>query len=248
MCSVVAAIGAGLSLFQGYASYQAQQDQIEAQKRQVQANADSQASMYKAQAAAAEHNAQMEAKKQEQIADAYGEEQRRLRSRQRLAEGRLRAQTGAAGLDMAGSSMDILASGQEAYWDDQMTLLTNQRNDNYNSRVTQSNYLTEGKNNLAAAANVQEDARRQINALDRQSSALKWTSILGTASSIAAPFLTGGGSSGGSSSGGKTNFGTLSAKAGNGYSWNYNTATGASSITGGWKLGQSSYKNYFTLG
>lgn len=246
MCSVVAAIGAGLSLFQGYASYQAQQDQIEAQKRQVQANADSQASMYKAQAAAAEHNAQMEAKKQEQIADAYGEEQRRLRSRQRLAEGRLRAQTGAAGLDMAGSSMDILASGQEAYWDDQMTLLTNQRNDNYNSRVTQSNYLTEGKNNRAAAVNVQEDARRQIDALDRQSSALKWTSILGTASSIAAPFISGGSSA--KASGSKTNFGTLTANAGNGYSWNYNTATGASNITGGWRLGQSNYKNYFTLG
>ena len=51
---------------------------------------------------------------------------RRLRARQRLAEGAQRAQTGASGLDFSGSSMDILSSGLEAYNQDQVNLLNNQ--------------------------------------------------------------------------------------------------------------------------
>ena len=181
MCSVMAGIGAALSLFQGYTSYQSQ-------KEQSQAQADSQASMYRAQAAAAEHNAKIEAKKQEQIADQYGEEAKRLRARQRLSEGRVRAGAGAAGIDASGSIMDILSSGQEAYVSDQMTLLGNQRNENYNSRVQQSNYLNEAGSNRAAATNVLNDASRQI-------SALRTSTILGTASSML-PYLSGiGGSS-----------------------------------------------------
>ena len=183
MCSVVAGIGAALSLFQGYSSYQSQKEQIQAQ-------ADSQASMYRAQAAQAEHNAKIESKKQEQIADQYGEEAKRLRAKQRLLEGRQRAQTGAAGLDMSGSAMDLLSSGQEAYWQDQMTLLGNQRNENYNSRVQQSNYINKAGSSRAAAHNVLADADRQIGAL-------KMNTILGTAASIAGNFI--GGSSGGKS-------------------------------------------------
>lgn len=199
MCSVMAGIGAALSLFQGYTSYQSQKEQIQAQ-------ADSQASMYRAQAAAAEHNAKIEAKKQEQIADQYGEEAKRLRARQRLSEGRVRAGAGAAGIDASGSIMDILSSGQEAYVSDQMTLLGNQRNENYSSRVQQSNYLNEAGSNRAAATNVLNDASRQI-------SALRTSTILGTAASIAAPFIGGsgggGGNSRGSSAAGTTYAGTL---------------------------------------
>ena len=247
MCSVIAGIGAALSIFSGYSQYQSQ-------KAQIQAQADSQASMYRAQAQADEYNAKLreqeakvEAKKQEQIADQYGEEAKRLRARQRLAEGKLRAQTGAAGLDMSGSAMDILSSGQEAYWQDQMTLLGNQRNDNYNSRVQQSNYLREAENNRTSAANNRTAASNVLADADRQISALRTSTILGTAASIV-PMFGGGGSSSSNASSSKTNFGTLSANAGHGHSWNYNTATGASSITGGWKLGQSNYKNYFTFG
>lgn len=191
MCSVMAGIGAALSLFQGYTSYQSQKEQIQAQ-------ADSQASMYRAQAAAAEHNAKIEAKKQEQSAYQYGEEAKRLRARQRLSEGRVRAGAGAAGIDASGSIMDILSSGQEAYVSDQMTLLGNQRNENYSSRVQQSNYLNEAGSNRAAATNVLNDASRQI-------SALRTSTILGTASSML-PYLSG---IGGSSSSGKTVSGHL---------------------------------------
>ena len=244
MCSVMAGIGAALSLFGGYASY-------ESQRQQIQAQADSQASMYRAQAQAAEYNAKLEeqnarveARKQEQIAENYGEEQRRLRARQRLAEGQLRAQHGAAGRDMSGSGLDILASGQEAYWQDQMTLLSNQRNDNYSSRAQQSNYMRAAENQRANAESQRVAANNVLADADRQIGALGMNTILGTAASIV-PFFGGGG---GSSSGSKANFGTLSTNAGHGYSWNYNTATGASGITGGWKLGQSHYRNGFSFG
>ena len=197
MCSVTAGIIASslLSIGTGYVNYQSQKEAIEAQ-------AESQASMYKANAQAAEDNARMEAKKQEQIADAYGEKQREIRRKQRLAEGALRANTGAAGLSMSGSALDIAASGEDAYEHDKITLLNNQRNDNYNSRVTQSNYEREGKNNRAAAQNVLDDADRQIGAL-------KWGTILGTASSIAGNIIGAkwGGSSGGGSTGGSTTIG-----------------------------------------
>lgn len=131
--------------------------------------------------------------------------------------------------------MDVLSSGQEAYWQDQATLLGNQRNDNYASRVTQTNYLNDAASARAAAENVMANAKRQ-----------KFGTILGTAASIAGAF--GGGSGGGTPTGSNTSFGTLSANAGHRYTWNFNTATGRSGITGGWKLGQSNYKNGFSLG
>jgi len=213
MCSVMAGIGAALSLFQGYSSYQSQKEAIQAQ-------ADSQASMYRAQAQAAEHNAKMEARRQEQIADEYGAKQRELRDRQRIAAGSIRAGAGAAGLDSgSGSPFDIQTSGQEAYWQDQMTLLGNQRNDNYESRVTESNYNTQAKNNRIAAQNVLADADRQIGAL-------KINSILGTAASMV-PFFSGlGGGSSSSASGTTTSTSSGSGWAGSANQYMYNSSSG----------------------
>lgn len=199
MCSVVAAIGGLLTGLQGYASYKSQVEAAEAQ-------ADSQASMYRAQAQAAEHNAKIESKKQEQIADNYGQQQRELRARHRINAGQVRAGAGAAGLDMFGSMMDILSSGQEAYDQDKLTLLTNQRNDNYESRAQQTNYENEAGAARVAIKNTYAD-------LARQKQGIMWNSILGTAASIAAPYIGGsgggGGNSGGSSAGGTTYAGTL---------------------------------------
>ena len=198
MCSVVAGIGAALALFQGYSNYQAQ-------KSAIQAQADSQASYLRAQAQADEanakardRNAQVEARKQEQIADNYGAEQRKLRDRQRIAAASLRAGAGAAGLDSStGSPFDIQTSGQEAYWDDQMTLLGNQRNDNYASRVTQSNYINDAAQLRTQAENNRNQAQATLDDADRQIGSLGLTSILGTATSMV-PFFSGMG--GGSSS------------------------------------------------
>lgn len=189
MCSVIAAVGGLLTGLQGYASYKSQVEAAEAQ-------ADSQASMYRAQAQAAEHNAKIENRKQEQIADNYGQQQRDLRARHRLNAGQVRAQAGAANLDMSGSMLDILSSGQEAYDQDKLTLLTNQRNDNYVSRAQQMNHVNEAGAARVAIRNTYAD-------LERKKNGIKWNSILGTAASIAAPFIggSGGGNSGGAAAG-----------------------------------------------
>lgn len=129
------------------------------QYRQQQAAASAQANMYRAQADAAEQNARIENRKQEQIADNYAQQQEALRARRRIAEGAQRAETGTAGLNFAGSAMDILTSGYDAYQKDSMNLLTNQRNDNYNSRVAESNYINQANASRSAAAHVKRQAR-----------------------------------------------------------------------------------------
>ena len=143
------------------------------QYRQQQAQAGAQASMYRAQADAAAQNARIENRRQEQIADNYAQQQEALRARRRLAAGALRAESGAAGLNFAGSAMDILSSGDDAYRQDAMNLLMNQRNDNYTSRVSESNYVNEANRANAAAANVRRSAR--LGGL---------ATILGTAASV----------------------------------------------------------------
>lgn len=158
MCSVMA----GLTALAGYSSYRSGQEQANAQ-----------AAAYRAQADAAEKNAQIEGRKQEQIADNYAQQARQLQQRQRIIAGQQAAQAGSAGLGMTGSALDILSAGYDAYNEDQMTLLGNQRNDNYNSRVAQTNYLDQAAGMRAAASNVKANARAQ-----------GLSTILGTAASI----------------------------------------------------------------
>lgn len=158
MCSLVA----GLTALGGYAQY-----------RQQQAAADSQAAAYRQQAEANDQNARIEARKQEQIADNYAQQASNLRARQRLAEGQHRAQAGAAGIGYSGSAMDILASGLDAYNNDQTNLLGNQRNDNYDSRVQQTNYINQANAQRTAAENVESQAKMS-----------GISTILGTAASI----------------------------------------------------------------
>ncbi|WP_288619556.1 hypothetical protein [uncultured Mitsuokella sp.] len=158
MCSVIA----GLTALGGALQYRSQQ---QAAKQQEAA--------YRAQAEAAEQNARIEGKKQEQIADNYAAQADKLRSRRRLIEGSQRAQTGAAGLNFGGSAMDILSSSNDAYLQDQMTLLSNQRNDNYNSRVAESNYEAQAANDRTAASNIKRAAKWQ-----------GLSTILGTAASV----------------------------------------------------------------
>ncbi len=143
------------------------------QYKQQQAQANAQASMYRAQADAAAQNARIENRKQEQIADNYAQQQEALRARHRLAMGAQRAETGAAGLNFAGSAMDILSSGYDAYNKDAANLLMNQRNDNYSSRVAESNYINQANQANAAASNVKKQARMAGLA-----------TILGTAASV----------------------------------------------------------------
>lgn len=147
MCSLAAGLLGAAGLF----SY-----------RQQTAQAEQQANALKAQAEADERNAQIEGRKQEQMADNYAKDARDLRNRQRLSQGAQRAQAGSAGIGFSGSQQDLLSSSLEAYGEDQRTLLTNQRNDNFNSRVVQTNYLNDANQKRAEASNVVSSAKGNL--------------------------------------------------------------------------------------
>ncbi len=153
----------GLTALGGYMQYQSIGAQAEAQQK-----------AYNAQAAADEQNAKIESRKQEQIADNYADKAKQLKARMRLAAGQQAAASGASGIDMSsGSSLDILSGMYENYNEDKINLLNNQRTDNYNSRVTESNFINSANANKAAAKNVASQAK-----------AAKFGTILGTAASM----------------------------------------------------------------
>lgn len=214
MCSFTAGLIGASALF-GY-------------QQQVQ-QANTQAKAMRAQAEADEQNARIEGRKQEQIADNYAKEARDLRNRQRLAQGAQRAQAGAAGLGFGGSQQDILSSSLDAYRQDQATLLTNQRNDNYNSRVVQTNYINDANQKRAAADNVVSQAKGQL-----------VPTLLSTAASIAgAQTPTASGSTG--STGGSIGNATMK--------WQENTVSGMSNFNAGknrgWTIPNPNKKNYW---
>jgi hypothetical protein len=206
MCSILA----GLSAITGVMQYQAQQDA-----------ADAQAKAYEAQARAAEQNARIENRKQEQVADNAARETEQLRQRQRLIAAQNRAQAGAAGLSgTTGSPLDLLSASYDAYTLDKETALSNQRNKNFDLRVSETNFMTDAANNRAAAENTRSTARTQ-----------GLMTILGTAASIYGNIGGGGGSS---------TSGTASAS-GSGMSTGYSVPTSVSSnighTTAKWNLG-----------
>ena len=214
MCSLTAGLIGASALF-GY-------------QQQVQ-QANTQAKAMRAQAEADEQNARIEGRKQEQIADNYAKEARDLRNRQRLAQGAQRAQAGAAGIGFGGSQQDILSSSLDAYRQDQATLLTNQRNDNYNSRVIQTNYINDANQKRAAADNVVSQAKGQL-----------VPTLLSTAASIAgAQTPTASGSSG--STGGSIGNATMK--------WRENNVSGMSNFYAGknrgWTITNPNKKNYW---
>lgn len=147
MCSITAGLMGAAALF----GYRQQVEQAENQSKAL-----------KAQAEAYEQNTRIEGRKQEQLADNYAKEAKDLRNRQRLAQGTQRAEAGAAGIGFSGSQQDLLSSSLKAYGEDQQTLLTNQRNDNYNSRVTQTNYINAANQKRSEADNVVESAKGQL--------------------------------------------------------------------------------------
>lgn len=178
MCTVLA----GLTALSGYMQYQGQKSA-----------ADAQAAAYRSQAEMAERNAQIENRKQEQIADNYAIQDRKLRDKAKLHQAQVRAAAGAAGIGSEGGSpFDILSGSWDAYQQDKLISLSNQRNENYNSRVNQTNFENQAASYRAAADNTKRVARMQGLA-----------TILGTATAIAGSGAfdkVGGGSSASASS------------------------------------------------
>lgn len=115
-----------------------------------------QAAAYNAQAEAAEQNARIQNRKGEQIAEQYAQQQRQMDAKRRLAVGQQVAAAGSSGIAAGiGSSLDILTATQNAWEEDSLNLLTNQRNATYDNYVTEVN-----QRNQAAAARAQADAAK----------------------------------------------------------------------------------------
>lgn len=158
MCTVPV----GLAVLQGIGSYQAQSQQYSAQ-----------ASAYEAQAQAAQNNAKIAEIQGSQTADAYAQRQQQLNSKRKLALGQQSAAAGASGLSGVGSVLDSGSAVEDAWKEDSLNLLGNQRIDTMASYVNQVNYRNQANADRAAASNVRAQSK----------SALLGT-ILGTATSI----------------------------------------------------------------
>lgn len=238
MCSVLA----GLTAITGVLQYQAQQDQAAAQAARYRAEAEN----YQNQALAAQQNAQIEGKKQEVIADNYARQEKELRDRRRIIAGQQRAQAGAAGIGQGGSLLDIQSAGDEAYVQDKLTLLSNQRYENYDSRSNQMNYMNQRDSYNVSARNALKDA----DYAEDIGKAQGLMTILGTATSIIGGL---GGSGGGASSSSGNVATSTSSNVGTNTTANWNLGSGYNmtriNSLGDWNkgfnLGNFSKKNYF---
>jgi len=111
-----------------------------------------QAAAYEAQAEAAYQNAKIQNKKSELLADQYAQKQRELDDRRRLVTGQQIAAAGASGISSnVGSPLDVYTASMDAWGQDTVNLLTNQRNDQWSNYVNEVNYRNQGN---AAMANA----------------------------------------------------------------------------------------------
>lgn len=115
-----------------------------------------QAAAYNAQAEVAEQNAKIQNRKGEQIAEQYAQQQRHLDAKRRLAIGQQVAAAGSSGIAAGiGSSLDIIGATNNAWEEDSVNLLSNQRNATHDNYVTEVNYR-----NQASSARAQADAAK----------------------------------------------------------------------------------------
>lgn len=211
MCSLTLALTGlttGLSMAGQYQQSRAQAAAYEAQAQAANQQAEAarlQAKYEKEQAEAQYQNARIQNRKGEQIAEQYADQQRQLDARRRLAVAQQATSAGASGITGGlGSSLDIYTASMEAWNQDSLSLLNNQRNTIYDNYVQEVNLRNSGNALVAQSANTNNQAKvydQQANNLREQASAAKsagnWAmfgTLLGGATS-----MIGVGSSGGSS-------------------------------------------------
>ena len=148
----------------------------------------SQQRAYEAQEAAARQNAAIAARQREQQADAYAQKQSQLNDRMRLVRGQAAAAAGAGGFTSDGSINDILDSSYDAYKQDSMNLLSQQRSDSWSQYVNQVNYINQ--------ANAYDNAARQAR---KQGHQKIFGTLLGAAATAYGNGWFGGSGSGGGS-------------------------------------------------
>ena len=118
-----------------------------------------QAAMYNQQARVAEANARISDRKQEQIADQALQEREKMSDKMRLIQGQNTAETGASGLMMAGTPLQLMASSYDEYNKDIQNWETNKNNSIYNEYLNGMNYRNEASTARAAASNAKKQTR-----------------------------------------------------------------------------------------
>lgn len=118
-----------------------------------------QAAMYNQQARVAEANARISDRKQQQIADQALQERDKMSDKMRLIQGQNTAETGAGGLMMAGTPLQLMASSYDEYNKDIQNWETNKNNNIYNEYLNGMNYRNEASTARAAASNVKSQTR-----------------------------------------------------------------------------------------
>lgn len=118
-----------------------------------------QAAMYNQQARVAEANARISDRKQEQIADQALQERDKMSDKMRLIQGQNVAETGASGLTMSGTPLQLMASSYDEYNKDIQNWETNKNNSIYNEYLNGMNYRNEASTARAAASNAKKQTR-----------------------------------------------------------------------------------------
>lgn len=118
-----------------------------------------QAAMYNQQARVAEANARISDRKQEQIADQALQERDKMSDKMRLIQGQNTAETGASGLMMAGTPLQLMASSYDEYNKDIQNWETNKNNSIYNEYLNGMNYRNDASTARAAASNAKKQTR-----------------------------------------------------------------------------------------
>lgn len=118
-----------------------------------------QAAMYNQQARVAEANARISDRKQEQIADQALQERDKMSDKMRLIQGQNTAETGASGLMMTGTPLQLMASSYDEYNKDIQNWETNKNNGIYNEYLNGMNYRNEASTARAAASNAKKQTR-----------------------------------------------------------------------------------------
>ena len=118
-----------------------------------------QAAMYNQQARVAEANARISDRKQEQIADQALQERDKMSDKMRLIQGQNTAETGASGLTMSGTPLQLMASSYDEYNKDIQNWESNKNNSIYNEYLNGMNYRNEASTARAAASNAKKQTR-----------------------------------------------------------------------------------------
>lgn len=121
-----------------------------------------QTAMYNAQAQAAEANARISDRKQQDIANQALQERDKMDNKMRLIAGQNTAEAGATGLSMSGTPLQLMASSYDEYNKDINNWETSKNNSIYNEYLNGVNYRNEANSARVAAANAKRQGRMQM--------------------------------------------------------------------------------------